>query len=113
MNENRPANESETKRPTATESETNEPATKEPATKELALLAVLSAAILLIVVISATQSRKDRTRAFLSGGAPEISLPALHETPREVPAITFSDGEGRETGLDAFKGQVVGVNFRS
>ena len=99
------------KKPTAIETkpETNELAAKRLATKALAFLAVCTTTILLIVVISAMQSSKDRAR--LAGDTIYRDLPALHETPRELPTITFTDGEGRETSLAAFKGQVVVVNF--
>ena len=113
MNENRPTNESEPgKPPESGTTEPAEPATTESVThKPAALLAILSAVILLIVVISAPQSSKDRTSTLPAGGVTDSALPALHETPRDVADVTLSDGEGKETSLDAFKGQVVVVNF--
>lgn len=80
-------------------------------TKRLVLLVVFSVIIILIVVISAPQSSKDRAPARGGGGGGESALPTLHETPREVPAITFADGEGEEATLATFKGQVGVVNF--
>tara|TARA_B100000315_G_scaffold66198_1_gene60152 strand:- start:46 stop:672 length:627 start_codon:yes stop_codon:yes gene_type:complete len=86
--------------------------TKKPAARGLVvLLAVLSAAILLIVVISAPQSSKDRAPASIDGATLDLPLPTLHEMTREVPVITFTDGEGRKTWLTAFQGQVVVLNF--
>ena len=111
MDENRTINNTtaiETK-PETNELAASELEAKRLATKTLALLAVCSTTILLIVVISAAQSSKDRAR--LAGDTIHRDLPALHETPRELPTITFTDGEGRETSLAAFKGQVVVVNF--
>ncbi len=80
-------------------------------TKRLVLLVVFSVIIILIVVISAPQSSKDRAPSRAAGGGGESALPTLHETPREVPAITFADGEGEEATLATFKGQVRVVNF--
>ena len=84
---------------------------KNQTTKRLLLLAAFSAVILLIVVISAPQSSKDRATVFPDGDAPKSPLPTLHETARHIADVTFTNGEGRETSLAAFKGSVVVVNF--
>lgn len=46
-------------------------------------------------------------------GAPLLAAPqgfAVHETPKDVPAVVFADGEGRRTTLDDFGGRTIILN---
>lgn len=82
------------------------------------ILGVCAAAVLVFLAIPALQPQKDGTDSWKQANerptrvvARGLSGRALYTIPRPLPPLRFVDGEERETGLEAFRGKVVLLNF--
>ena len=87
--------------------------------RRIAILASV-ASVLAALVVGATFILFDDTaetteppplESLSESVSPETDLAIpLHDTPKPLPPISFVDGEGRETTLESFNGQIVLLN---
>lgn len=84
---------------------------KDDSSRALAILGqlvfVLGAAFLVYAFVAVTREGEARRRC----AAPCLLRPEYMGANRTAPAFSLKDAQGRELGLDAFKGKVVVLNF--